>query len=44
MVVVFQMGFVKTNQKQIVEITRFGFKLRDDRDLQLSLSGELVAQ
>ena len=42
-VIILQMGFIETNQKQIVKIPRLSFKLGNNGDLQLSLSRELIA-
>lgn len=44
MILIFQMGLVKSDQQQIVKVAGLFLKLRDDWNLQLSRAGELVAQ
>lgn len=43
-ILIFQMGFVKPDQQEIAEVTWFFLKPRDDWNLQLALSGKLIAQ
>lgn len=44
MVLIFQVGFIKPDQQEIIKVTRLFLKLWNDRDLQLSLAGELITE
>lgn len=44
MVLILQMGFIKSNQQKIIKITGFLLKLWNDGDLQFSLAGKLIAK
>ena len=43
-ILVFQMCFIKTNQQQIIEIILFYLESWNNRNLQLSLTRELVSE
>ena len=44
MVLILQMRLIKPDQQEIVKVTGLFLKLWYDRNLQLSLTGELVAE
>jgi len=44
MILILQMGFVKPNEEQIIEVAGLFLKLGDNGYLQVSYSGELVAE
>ena len=44
MILIFQMGFVKPDEAQIIEVAGLFLKLWDDGYLQFSFAGKLVAE
>jgi len=43
-ILILQMGFIKSNQQKIVKVAGFLLKLWNNRDLQFSSTGELIAE
>ena len=43
-ILILQMGLVKTDQQEIIKVSGFFLGLGDDRDFELSFAGKLVAK